>query len=60
LGKGNWKSTTLPLSLWTWLEEYRKEKHLASIAQAICFVIDEAGHDPYKYEDKTAREGERA
>ena len=42
---GNHKSTTLNLKVYEWLEGYKEAKGLRSIAQAIEFVIREAGYN---------------
>ena len=48
MGKKYGKSTTLSEELYEWLEEYRDQKGLRSVAQAIEFIIREAGYNPSK------------
>ena len=49
MARNTYKSTTISLQVWEWLEEYKKAKGLRSIAQAIEFVIREAGYNPEKF-----------
>lgn len=46
MAKGNWKSTSLTLKIWLWLDCYRKSKRLRSIDEAIEHLILEAGYEP--------------
>ena len=43
--KEGYKSTTLPVRVWEWLDAYKEKERLRSIPQAIEFVIREAGYD---------------
>jgi NAD-dependent SIR2 family protein deacetylase len=43
------KSTTLPNDLYDFLEKYKENKRLRSIAQAIDFIATEAGYDVTNY-----------
>ena len=56
MAKGNFKSTTLPLNLWTFLDRYREKNRLRSIAQAIEFIVVEAGHNPNGVSEEKAEE----
>ena len=43
--KEGYKSTTLPVRVWEWLDAYKEKEDLRSIPQAIEWIIKEAGYD---------------